>query len=170
MNLKYQFFTCFECRGNMMRPFLLILLLAFHICSCRNSGESPDEKPTDSVAESRLLVWQIDYDHKTKSKNPFFSGENPNADSLISALNDAYPQIQLKKLRISGDTLYAKIEDAYFLTEGMGSYGAAAYIAEAIINLTSVNHINYVNIDFENGTHLAHRTWSKDEFGDYTVP
>ena len=87
---------------------------------------------------------------------------------LIKGLNQSYPKIQLDKIKISNDTLYTEIKDSYYLGESIGSYGANAYIADAVINLTSIQNIRYVKIDFEDGSHISPGTWSKEEFENYT--
>jgi len=119
----------------------------------------------DSV---QLYVWQVDYEHKTKKKNPKFRDGYFNVDNLIKGLNQSYPKIQLDKIKISNDTLYTEIKDSYYLGESIGSYGANAYIADAVINLTSIQNIRYVKIDFEDGSHISPGTWSKEEFENYT--
>ena len=90
-------------------------------------------------------------------------------DSIIKGLNELYPKIQLEKIKVSGDTLYTKIKDSYYLGESMGSYGANAYIADAVINLTSMKNINHVRFDFEDGSHISPGTWSREQFKEYIV-
>jgi hypothetical protein len=49
----------------------------------------------------------------------------------------------------------------------MGTSGAAQYLAEVIINLTSVNKIKYVKIDFDEGSHATPGIWSAKDFNYY---
>jgi hypothetical protein len=166
---------------------LFLILLAFYFISCDNNsiqtvsgdttlqGAKPDTtslvhySDTSKSGGTKLYVWQIDYEHKTKTKNPMFRDEYLTVDTIIKGLNQAQPKIQLDKIKFSNDTLYTQIKDSYYLGESIGSYGANAYIADAVINLTSVKNISYVKIDFEDGSHISPGTWSKKEFENYTV-
>ena len=112
-------------------------------------------------------VWLVDFDKKTKTKNPKFKQGYLNVDTLINGLNQIHPNIILDKIKISGDTLFTEIKDSEYLGERIGSYGAFAYIADVVINLTSVKNINFVKIDFEDGSHISPGTWSKKEYGNY---
>jgi hypothetical protein len=49
----------------------------------------------------------------------------------------------------------------------MGTGGATFYLAETVINLTSVNNVRFVKIDFEEGSHASPDIWSKEDFSDY---
>lgn len=126
--------------------------------------------PEDTLNNSRPIpfVWLINFDKKTKTRNPEFKEEYLNVDTLINGLNQIYPNIILDKIKISGDTLFTEIKDSEYLGERIGSYGAFAYIADVVINLTSVQNINFVQIDFEDGSHISHGTWSKMDYSNYT--
>jgi hypothetical protein len=125
--------------------------------------------PNDSSNNSRPTpyVWFVDFDKKTKKKNPEFIPGYLNVDTLINGLNQIHTNIILDKIKVSGDTLFTEIKDSEYLGERIGSYGAFAYIADVVINLTSVENINFVKIDFEDGSHISHGTWSKKEFSHY---
>ncbi len=124
-----------------------------------STGQAPVDK-------SGYFVWEVDADMKTKKKNPMLQSQYFGIDTLIMGLNERYPQVLLEKKALRNDTLYAEIKNANYLTEQMGSLGAEQYIAQAVLNLTSVNGINYVRIEFEEGSHAAPDVWSKDAF-DY---
>jgi hypothetical protein len=124
---------------------------------------------TSEVSGTYLYVWQVDYENKTKTRNPQFRDEYLNVDTIIKGLNELYPKIKLDKIKISRDTLFAEIKDSYYLGESIGSYGPNAYIADAVINLTSVKDINYVRFNFEDGSHISPATWSKKQFLEYVV-
>jgi hypothetical protein len=168
-----------------MRPF--IILISFFFISCQSSSFKSDHITADSVKQTILTdttaanlpndtlnnsipipyVWMVDFDKKTKTKNPEFKQAYLNVDTLINGLNQTYPEIILDKIKISGDTLFTEIKDSEYLGERIGSYGAFAYIADVIINLTSVKNINFVKIDFEDGSHISPATWSKKEYENY---
>ena len=168
-----------------MRHF--VILITFFLFSCQTNSIKSDHVAMDNVKQpflqdttvttedynaltsSRALpyVWIVDTDKKTKTKNPDFKEEYLNVDTLIYVLNQVHPGIILNKLKISRDTLFTEIIDSEYLGERIGSSGAYAYIADVIINLTSVKNINFVKIEFEDGSHISPGTWSKKEFSDY---
>jgi hypothetical protein len=166
-----------------MKWLSILLLLA--LFSCENNAEkgavidSTEDMNTaanDTAALSPELplasrdqyyIWEVDSDQKTKRKNPQAGQEIYNIDSLLIGLNEKYPQIRLEKKTIGHDTLYAEIKDAQYLTERMGSTGSEQYIAQAVLNLTAVQGINYVRIDFAEGSHASPDVWSRKSFSDY---
>lgn len=169
-----------------MRHF--VILMTFFFFSCQTNSIKSDRVTTmdsvkqpvlqdttatteghDTLTSSRPLpyVWIIDFDKKTKKRNPNFKQEYLNVDTLIYVLNQIHPDIILDKLKISSDTLFTEIKDSEYLGERIGSYGAFAYIVDVVINLTSVKNINFVKIDFEDGSHISPGTWSKKEYRNY---
>ena len=119
------------------------------------------------VAGSPFILWLVDSDSNTKKRNPEFKHEYLHVDTVIRGLNEMYPNVRLDKVKISGDTVFTRIVDSEYLGERMGSSGAEQYLAEVIINLTSVSGIQFVKIDFEEGSHASPGTWSARDFGDY---
>jgi len=163
-----------------MRVIILLFLLT--LCACNNNANNKAvndstnilELPADSseadiieLGKEDFYVWQVDNDKKTIAKNPRITEQYLNADTLIIGLNKMFSTIKLEKIKQSNDTLYTQIKDATFLTEQMGSSGSELYIAQAVLNLTSIKGINYVKIDFEEGSHASPDTWSKESFKDY---
>jgi len=155
--------------------------------SCGNSsGETAKENDTTAAAiawrEAELtpeqmittrqnyFVWDVDAESRTMKKNPFLQPEYFQVDTLIMGLNEKFPNIILEKRNISRDTLYTEIRDAAYLTEQSGSLGAEQYLAQAVLNLTAVQGINYVRIQFKEGSHAAPDVWSRQSFANYTEP
>ena len=103
----------------------------------------------------------------SKKRNLKFKTEYLNVDTLIKGFNELYPNIKLDKVKMSGDTLFTKIIDSEYLAERMGTSGAALYLADVIINLTSVEGVKYVKIDFDEGSHASPGIWSAKDFSDY---
>ncbi len=129
-------------------------------------------KPDSSyevVNTKGYYVWEVDEDKKTLKKNPAVSTSSVNADSVISGLNQQYENIQLEKIDIKNETIDLKIINSDYLTEQMGSSGAAQYLAQTVINLTSVPGIKYVHIDFKMGSHASPGTWSRKDFPGYII-
>jgi len=109
-------------------------------------------------------VWAVDFDGKTKKRNHHLKEADISIDSLIKGLNELYDNIFLEKLKISHDTAYLVIKDSEFLTQRMGSSGAAQYLASTVINITSVKGIRFVNLNFEEGDHAGPGIWSMADF------
>ena len=168
-----------------MRHFFIPIF--FFFISCQNNSGKSDQSALDSGNQTVLTdslatdleydilnssgvtptIWLVDIDKKTKTKNPNFQEEYLNIDTLINALNQKHPNIILEKIKISGDTLFTEIKDSEYLGERIGSYGASAYIADVVINLTSVKNINFIQIDMEYGSHISPETLSKKDYSNY---
>jgi hypothetical protein len=121
------------------------------------------------VVTQGYYVWDVDIEKKTLKKNPELAATNINADSVINGLNQQYENVLLEKLSIKKETINLRIVNSDHLTNQMGSTGAAQYIAQAVINLTSVPGIKYVHIDFEEGSHASPGTWSRKDFPGYII-
>lgn len=171
--------------GSLMRPYLLILLFVFLACYHSSSEQKAVQKDTIEYVGSTdssgkvgvqdatkadgtvLYVWCIDFENKRKTRNPNLKEEYLNVDTLIRGLNQLHPAIKLEKVRFSNDTLFTRILDSEYLAERMGTSGAALYLAEVVINLTSVSKIRYVSMDFEEGSHASPGIWSAKDFLEY---
>lgn len=169
-----------------MKYLFLTTTMALMLSCSNNVNDSSDSDPTSlTSAELRpselteqeqkrkreqYFIWEVDADKKTITKNPQLQPEFFNVDILIAGLNEMYPEITLEKVRITHDTLYMQIRDAAYLTNQMGSFGAEQYIAQAVINLTSVEGVRYVRIDFPLGSHASPDVWSRESFAGYKEP
>ena len=166
-----------------MRLLLLVPIL-FIVISCSNNANNKGdddstrlrELPVDSseadveeLSKEDYYVWKVDSEEKTMRRNPKLETGSLGVDTLITGLNETYPQIKLEKIKQSKDTLYLQIKEADYLTEQMGSAGSEAYLANAIINLTSAKGVKFVSIDFEMGSHAMPDVWSKESFQGYKV-
>lgn len=160
----------------MKKTLCIIWIASFMACNTKEKEPTniPDQdSETDSVVveetklsfnpESKLYVWKSSPDY-TKAKNPEFSNNLLNADSLIKGLNELNENVLLEKIKISGDTIYTEIKNSQFLTESLGSTGAEMYVADVVLNLTEVPGIKYVNIQLVEGSHMQPGTWAKDNF------
>ncbi len=157
----------------------LLFVLFFVACSQKKESEETRineasredtvtiENQTPSVnAESKLYIWKATADYK-KIRNTAAGPALQNADTLIKGLNELYENVYLEKLKISGDTIYTVIKNATYLAEQMGSTGAEVYVADVVLNLTSVTGIKYVNIELAEGSHMQPGVWSLDNFSKY---
>lgn len=113
------------------------------------------------------LLWIVNTSRKTmkrpKSSNP------PALGKVVGGLNAQYPEIQLSQPVVRHDTLSLQILKSNYFTNQIGSTGVAQYLAQAIINLTSVPGINFVKLDFEEGSHASPGVWSKKDFSGYII-
>jgi len=161
---------------------LLSSLLFLLLLSCTNNTSNEPESETTVLSptavdssstgpeitdKAQFYVWEVNSDTKTKKQNPQLRPQYYSVDTLLMGLNERYPRILLEKKRIGHDTLYTEIKDAMYLTDGMGSTGAEEYVAQAVINLTSVKGIRCVRIDFAEGSHASPDVWCRDAFSDY---
>ena len=121
------------------------------------------------VSAKAYYVWDVNMEKKTLKKNPALTTVSVNVDSVINGLNMQYEDILLEKTAIKKDTLKLRIRDSDFLTNQMGSSGPDQYLSQAVINLTSVPGIKYVQIDFKEGNHASPGTWSRKDFPGYII-
>jgi hypothetical protein len=71
-----------------------------------------------------------------------------------------YPP-KLKLVKISADTVYLIVINAFYLTQSMGTAGAEDYIVKSGVSLLEIDGINYVDFDFAIGDHAYPGTFSK---------
>lgn len=163
----------------MKRYSILVMSIFFFSCGNNKDKESASleeeivadsfliEKPSPVYnPDSKLYIWRSTEDYK-KIKNDLVQPSIINADSLIKGLNEYYENVYLEKLKQGGDTLYTIIKNSEYLTQQMGSTGAEMYVADVVLNLTSIPGIKFVNIDMKEGDHAQPGTWSKEDFKNY---
>ncbi len=169
-----------------MKIFNLILIVGL-ISSCNNPEDKTAEpEPTENpdtvynriadpgtsyeVVETKgFYVWKVDAEKKTLKKNKNINDHSIDADSVINGLNRQYADILLEKISLKKETIHLKISNSDYLTNQIGSTGAAQYIAQAVINLTSVPGIKYVQIDFKMGSHASPGIWTRNDFPGYII-
>ena len=79
-------------------------------------------------------------------------------------LNSQYPEVVLRLIKISGDTVFVKIPKSDYLARQMGTSGSEAYLAEATYNLTEIKDIDFVDFKFKEGDHAQPGTFSRTDF------
>jgi hypothetical protein len=165
---------------------LFLYAIAYFIFSCNPSEpSSADDKYNSPETDRKLDIstmppgevvhatsgkkWVVDVENKTIQLNPDFDSSVADPARMIAALNEEYPQIKLAAYKMKQDTLFTRITDAVYLTEQMGSTGAADYLADVIINLTSITGVRYVLISFREGSHASPGIWSREDFKDFRM-
>lgn len=170
---------------NLIRITLLSLILS----SCGNNSSDVKVSAIDSsqvtdtsfttfanpdssyeIVNARgYYVWEVNAEKKTLKKNTSLTAAAANIDSVISGLNKQYEDILLEKTGIKNDTLQLRIKDSDYFTNQMGSSGPEQYLAQAVINLTSIPGIKYVQIDFKEGNHASPGTWERKDYPGYII-
>ena len=168
---------------------LILIAAVILISSCGNNSSEDEMAVSDSTVSSDTVytaladtarsvevvrtkgfyIWDVDMEKKTLRKNPALPATNINADSVIHGLNRQYENILLEKVSINRDTIKLKIKQSDYLTNQIGSTGAAQFMAQAVINLTSVPGIRYVLIVFKEGSHASPGLYSRKDFPGYII-
>lgn len=166
---------------------LILIAGLISILSCNNSNKEVEKSNIDSsklvdssyteiwdsgyeiVHANPLYIWEVNAEKKTLRKNPSLASMNINADSVINGLNREYDQVKLEKISISNGTITLRINDSDYFTNQMGSSGASQYLAQAVINLTSIPGIKFVRLEFKQGSHASPGTWSRRDFPGYII-
>ncbi len=120
-----------------------------------------------AVNKDSHYFWEAGADAKGKlqmQKVRPLTADSVTAGSIVQLMNDQYPEIQLQYIKISGDSIFLKVSNSKYLTQQSGSSGAESYLAEATFNLTELNGINYVDIQFKEGDHAAPGTYARTNF------
>lgn len=161
-----------------MRVIAFLLSGLICIVSCKNKTE-PKVTDTDSakVSDERVIIssppYSVEYDEKTQQLNLVRSNqsiEGADMEDIIRSLNKKYEDIKLDLVKAGQDTIDLKIDDAKKLTQGMGSAGAKAYLAEVTFSLTELKGVKAVKIDFEEGDHAMPGVYTREDFGDLINP
>lgn len=172
------------------RFFLMVLVFFTYIsmpsCTVNDTNDEPEEVTVDSSYDDTTmryfdkpdsnfevlgvdtnLLWTVDINSKSLKKPK--SSMTPVLGTVINSLNAQYPEIQLINPVMGHDTLIMKIPNSDYLTNQIGSSGAAQYLAQAIINLTSVPGVKYVKLNFVMGSHASPGVWDRSDFPGYII-
>lgn len=152
-----------------MNKLVLILGISLFFISCgsNHAGEPVPEEDTAVTADAEFM-WQAvlnDSTGKMEMTQVLIQGaDNTSPQHIVESENKLYPEIHLDYLKNSGDTIFLKIDDATYLTQQMGTYGAASYIAGVVYNLTETAGTRYVHLAFEEGDHAQPGTFTREYF------
>lgn len=147
---------------------ILAIMLLIAACKCNNDKSDPTASDTTIlVIPDTLLVYEVNTESKTMKRFTEVPDSAFTATRVINGLNDKYSNIQLQFIKQSNDTLYISIPDNEFLGERMGSTGAASWFQDAVLNLTGVPGINYVNMGMEKRSHASPGVFSKENVKDF---
>lgn len=87
-----------------------------------------------------------------------------NVDNVTESLNRKYPEILISDPAQRNDTVFVKINDATYLTQGSGTMGPEIYLAESTYSFTQIPGVSFVNFDFAVGDHASPGTFSRSDF------
>lgn len=152
-----------------MKNWTIFLLLFITACKCNNGKDKQTAQDTLLVIPDTLLVYDVNSEAKTMKKYTEVPDSAFTAVRVVNGLNEKYPSIQLQLIRQSNDTLYVAVPNNEHLAEQSGSAGSAAWYADAVINLTSIPGVNYVNIDMKPGSHASPGVFGEASYKEYKI-
>lgn len=156
--------------------FLLLCMTLLVACTReekRSSSDTADSLITDTLrqeGELDSLPWNTTYNETTQRlqlDHKAASMAGVGHEQIINLLNKKYSGIRMKYVRMQGDTIVTRIDDAMQLTQSIGTSGAESYLAEATFSLTEIPAIKAVKIEFEEGDHAMPGTFTRASFKDF---
>ena len=93
--------------------------------------------------------------------------KNPTLNEIIAKLNgvnESYKEPIIIFLKQDKNDVYLTVNDSEQLTERMGSAGAKCYLGEVVYSITSIDEINTVIFEFEEGSHAVPGKYSRTDF------
>ena len=130
-----------------------IILLAFILTCCKSNDQNIEDIPIGF--SDTILVWDTNADSMIMKKDSTIPDSVITINRIINGLNEKYPEIQLVFLNHKQDTVFTKVPNGEYLGNQMGSVGASAWFADAVINLTSVRGVNYVSFSMDTFSHAG---------------
>lgn len=155
-----------------MKAVIFLLSGLILVASCRNETEPKvSDKDSTLVSDEEVILtsppYNVEFDEKTQGLSLIRSNESlkgADLNDIISSINKKYQDIKLNLVKAGRDTIELKIDDAKQLTQGMGSTGAEAYLAEVTYSLTELRGVKAIKIDFEEGDHAMPGTYTRADF------
>lgn len=160
-----------------MKKLILYLLVATVFVACNSDTKSTED--LDSVENITPIVnaqpeklfdvpWAAILDTAsqkiTMTQTAGVDDADLNVDNVTESLNRKYPEIIISEPEKKGDTVFIKINDASYLTQGSGSMGAEIYMAEVTYSFTQIPDVDFVNFDFITGDHASPGTFKREDF------
>lgn len=154
----------------LYRSPLAIFILYIILSACNGPDKKAGTTDVENIVIDQpdtVLFWTVDDYNKIKTQVYKDTAGITDPGSVINGINSIYPKIHLRFLNLSNDTVYAKIDSAFAFTDDMGSFGATEYLSTVVLNLTTLQNINYVNLDFPVGSHASPGVFAKNDYQDY---
>ena len=146
--------------------YLPVLLLDLMLICCRSEEKKINENIDDAplAFSDTLLIWDINADSMIMTRDASVPDSATTINRIINGLNAKYPEVQVELLKQSRDTVYTRVPNGEYLGNQMGSAGAAAWFADAVINLTSVRGVNYVSFSMDTFSHAGSTVISRENY------
>jgi len=141
---------------------IIVAIVLITACKCNNNQQQPTAEDAVLVIPDTLLVYEVNTETKTWKKFTEVPDSAFTAIRIINGLNQKYPEVQLQLLEQSNDTLYVSVPNNEFLGEQMGNAGAASWFSDAVLNLTAIPGVMYVNMQMENRSHAVPGIFNKE--------
>lgn len=160
----------------------LITLTLLLLAGC-NSGKSdeqvtddeiPEHSDTSVVYDPARAMWEYAYNRQTEDFE-ILQLRPVSADTLTgimiqNILNDSWPRIPVRFMKVSNDTAYVEIPVSTVLTQQMGTTGAMSYMISATYSFTELQGVEYVRFDFDEGDHAVPGVYSRRLWEELTRP
>ena len=170
-------------RKNLSLLIVLIaglgLLLTLENCKCNPDPVEEDQAEDsitveDRIEEDIMLTYQPEFAFYYLEFNEELGvdeivvqkkvDENINADYIKEQLNFTYPTVQISRIEEKQEVIEVYIEDANYLTQQMGSYGADEYLLHTVYAFTSLAGVETVRFHFKEGDHAEPRAYSRADW------
>ena len=142
-----------------------IILMALVFANCSNDDKKING--TEYLIGDSVLAWDINLDSMIMRRDRTIPDSAITIKRIINGLNEKYPEVYIDFLKQSGDTAYTGVADSDYLGEQMGDAGAMAWFADAVINITSVQGINYVSFKMDTHSHASSTVIGGEQYNDW---
>ena len=152
----------------------IYILLAIACAACNPGKQHSENKDSTSVQKADPKTsetgkfwtsYTVPEGYTSMKQLRKYAGET--AAELSGNLNLNYPGIRMTDLvymKPKDSGIFVMIPDAQKLVSGMGSAGAADYMATAVYTLTELPGVKYVHFDFIEGDHARPGRYSRQDF------
>ena len=159
-----------------MKKLILFITVLLTLAACnsdtKDTGSENDSQAiapkTTQPAQLFDVPWAAVLDSTSQKismvKTEEVKDEDLNLANVTESLNRKYPEIVLSNPSQKNDTVFVKIKDADYLTQGSGTMGAEIYLAESTYSFTQIPGVGYVNYDFKVGDHASPGTFTRANF------
>jgi len=89
---------------------------------------------------------------------------NLSPEEITKINNNKWKEVAVQVVKISNDTIFLTINNSDYLTQQMGSTGAAVFMATTTYNFTELPGIKFVNFNFNEGDHAQPGTYKRGDF------
>jgi len=171
-------------RRNLSFLIILIaglgLLLTLENCKCNPDPVELDQEKDSIISEDSIkdedimLTYQPEYAFYYLEFNEELGvdeivvqrkfEENIDAEFIKEQLNFTYPTVQISRIEEKQEVIDVYIQDANYLTQQMGSYGADEYLLHTVYAFTSLAGVETVRFHFKEGDHAEPRAYSRADW------